>query len=129
MLFNNPTFKPGDAPGHNLLANTAPQPQACDKEGATQCETGSSTSTGGTGGTGTGAGTGGTDSGSGSGGSTYVGPTGNGKANLEAYAYEPPKPVWGLSQTFMVIAGLLAIILVIAPPFVLRRLEKRKSGE
>ena len=133
---NNPTFKPGDAPGHNLLANTAPMPQDCDKEGTTQCDTGSSTAGGsGSGGTGTGTGgsgsgstAGGTDSGSGSGSTTYVGPTGNGKANLEAYAYEPPKPVWGLNQTFMVIAGLLAIILVIAPPFVLRRLEKRKSG-
>jgi hypothetical protein len=129
---NNPTFKPGDKPGNNLLANTAPMPQDCDKEGTTQCASGSSTSGGGSGsgGTGTGGtGTGGTDGGSGSGGSTYVGPTGNGKANLEAYAYDPPKPVWGLSQTFMVIAGLLAIILVIAPPFVLRRLEKRKTGK
>ena len=129
---NNPTFKPGDKPGNNLLANTAPMPQDCDKQGTTQCASGSSTSGGGSGsgGTGTGGtGTGGTDGGSGSGGSTYVGPTGNGKANLEAYAYDPPKPVWGLSQTFMVIAGLLAIILVIAPPFVLRRLEKRKTGK
>ena len=34
---NNPTFS---ADGTNKLANTAPQPQACDKQGTTQCLTG-----------------------------------------------------------------------------------------
>jgi len=34
---NNPTFSPD---GTNKLANEAPQPQACDKKGATQCLTG-----------------------------------------------------------------------------------------
>ncbi|NYJ31518.1 phosphate ABC transporter substrate-binding protein PstS [Galbitalea soli] len=34
---NNPTFS---ADGTNKLAKTAPMPQACDKEGATQCLTG-----------------------------------------------------------------------------------------
>ena len=34
---NNPTFTPS---GANLLAVDAPQPQACDKEGPTQCTTG-----------------------------------------------------------------------------------------
>ena len=34
---NNPTFSPD---GSNKLANTAPQPQACDKRGADQCLTG-----------------------------------------------------------------------------------------
>lgn len=129
---NNPTFQPGDKPGKNLLANTAPMPQACDKQGTTQCATGSSTSAGGSGsgGTGTETGTGGTGAGTetGSGGSTYVGPTGNGKANLEAYAYNPPKAGWGASQTWMVIAGLLAILVVLVPPFAIRWLEKRKSS-
>jgi phosphate transport system substrate-binding protein len=37
---NNPTFKAGDSPSSNLLATTAPQPQACDKQGTTQCATG-----------------------------------------------------------------------------------------
>jgi phosphate transport system substrate-binding protein len=128
---NNPTFKPGDKPGKNLLANTAPMPQACDKQGATQCTTGSSTSTGGsaTGGTGTGGAGTGTGTETGSGGSTYVGPTGNGKANLEAYAYTPPKAGWGASQTWMVIAGLLAILVVLVPPFAIRWIEKRKSSK
>ena len=35
---NNPTFTPS---GANLLAQEAPQPPACDKEGPTQCTTGS----------------------------------------------------------------------------------------
>jgi phosphate ABC transporter phosphate-binding protein len=34
---NNPTFSPD---GSNKLANTAPQPQACDKQGSDQCATG-----------------------------------------------------------------------------------------
>jgi phosphate transport system substrate-binding protein len=34
---NNPTFSPS---GVNLLAQTAPQPPACDKQGPTQCTTG-----------------------------------------------------------------------------------------
>jgi phosphate transport system substrate-binding protein len=34
---NNPTFSPD---GSNKLANTAPQPQACDKQGGDQCATG-----------------------------------------------------------------------------------------
>ena len=37
---NNPTFKAGDSPSSNLLATTAPQPAACDKQGTTQCTTG-----------------------------------------------------------------------------------------
>src|SRR5262249_5227803 len=34
---HNPTFSPD---GHNVLADNAPQPQACDKQGPTQCVTG-----------------------------------------------------------------------------------------
>ena len=34
---DNPTFSPS---GENLLAQRAPQPQACDKQGPTQCATG-----------------------------------------------------------------------------------------
>ncbi|GAA4908100.1 phosphate ABC transporter substrate-binding protein PstS [Tessaracoccus lubricantis] len=37
---NNPTFKPGDSPSKNQLAAIAPQPQPCDKQGPTQCTTG-----------------------------------------------------------------------------------------
>lgn len=49
---NNPTFSPD---GSNKLANTAPQPQACDKRGTDQCLTGTGgqrdTATAATGGT------------------------------------------------------------------------------
>jgi phosphate transport system substrate-binding protein len=129
---NNPTFKPGDKPGNNLLAKTAAMPQDCDKQGATQCATGSSNGSGGSSGSGsTGSdGTpGGVDQGSsgdGGSGSVYVGPTGNGKSQLEAYAYELPKTVWGLDQTWMVVAALLAIFAVVVPPLAVRWLENRK---
>ncbi len=51
---NNPTFKAGDSPSNNLLAQTAPQPQACDKQGTTQCTTGTGGATTSTAVTGTG---------------------------------------------------------------------------
>lgn len=136
----NPTFKPGDKPGNNLLAKTAPMPAACDKAGPTQCD-GSSSTTGGSGSSGSGNGsgtdtsTGGTDggnsnSGSDSGGGNYVGPTGsNGSADLEAYAYKLPEPVWGVNQTFMIIVGVLFVIAVIAPPLVIAWLSRRSSKD
>jgi len=37
---NNPTFDPTDTLGHNKLAETAPFPPACDKQGPTQCTAG-----------------------------------------------------------------------------------------
>jgi len=37
---HNPTFDPTDTLGHNLLAQTDPSPPACDKQGPTQCTTG-----------------------------------------------------------------------------------------
>lgn len=37
---HNPTFDPNDTLGHNLLAETDPQPPACDKQGPTQCTAG-----------------------------------------------------------------------------------------
>lgn len=129
---NNPTFKPGDKPGNNLLAKTAPMPLACDKQGATQCATGVSNSSGGSSGSGSSGSNGATDepgegaTGGGGSGSVYVGPTANGKAQLEAYAYELPKSVWGPDQTWMVVAALLAVIAVVAPPLAVRWLENRK---
>jgi phosphate ABC transporter phosphate-binding protein len=68
---NNPTFT---SDGSNKVANTAPQPQACDKQGATQCATGTggaaniatASSTGKTSTSGTGAASGATATGTGS---------------------------------------------------------------
>lgn len=45
---NNPTFKAGDSPSNNVLAQTAPQPKACDKQGTDQCATGTGGATGNT---------------------------------------------------------------------------------
>jgi len=117
---NNPTFKAGDSGGKNLLADTAPYPQKCDLKGDTQCATGSSTAGGSSGsGSGSSGGSGsGTDSGfgtGGNGGSEYVGPQANGKSNLEAYAYSAPAPLWGSSQTYMLIAGISLVLAIILP--------------
>jgi phosphate ABC transporter phosphate-binding protein len=89
---NNPTFS---ANGTNTLATTAPQPAACDKQGPTQCSTGTggakktstavfaaaggtstgsgSSATAGAGGTGTGGGSGGGGPGGGGSGSSGTG--------------------------------------------------------
>jgi hypothetical protein len=133
---NNPTFKPGDKPGNNLLAKTAPMPLPCDKQGSTQCAPGQTAGT-------TKPGTSeeeNPDGGSevdpsnpetgvtgGSGGNIYVGPTANGKANLEAYAYEIPKQPWGLNQTLMLIAAILLLLVIVAPAIVVSKLNARKS--
>lgn len=133
---NNPTFKPGDKPGNNLLAKTAPMPLPCDKQGASQCATGQTSGS-------TKPGTSGEDSEGdnsetdpnnpidldsvGTGGNIYVGPTANGKANLEAYAYEIPKQPWGINQTLMLIAALLAVLVIVAPAIVVNKLNSRKS--
>jgi len=57
----NPTFSPTSP---NLLADTAPQPQACDKQGPTQCATGTGGAKQSTPGSGAGASGGGTSAGS-----------------------------------------------------------------
>lgn len=70
---NNPTFDGSDTPGHNKLAETAPQPAACDKKGPVQC----TTATGGAPGSGGAAGTPGSTSG-GTGGTNGTGGTSGG---------------------------------------------------
>ena len=132
---NNPTFKPGDKPGNNLLAKTAPMPLPCDKQGSTQCAPGQTSGTtkpgtseeenpdGGSEVDPTNPDTGVTG---GSEGNIYVGPTANGKANLEAYAYEIPKQPWGLNQTLMLLAGILAILVIVTPAVIIGWLNKRK---
>jgi len=73
---HNPTFS---SDGKNLLAKTAPYPPACDKQGATQCSTGTGGATAatpvsnGSGSGGGGSGGGGAGSGSGQGGSGSAG--------------------------------------------------------
>ncbi|HEX4834695.1 MAG TPA: substrate-binding domain-containing protein [Trebonia sp.] len=69
---HNPTFDPTDTLGKNKLAETDPQPAACDKQGPAQC----TTATGGAPGSGNGTGNGGGGGGSGTGGAGTTGGTG-----------------------------------------------------
>lgn len=135
---NNPTFKAGDSPGSNLLAQTAPAPADCDKKGATQCAAGTggatqSTQTSGTGtGTGTGSGSGsGTSGGAGSGNAVYDenGALVSGGDGLSgAVAASSPFIVKdegiGAHQGVMLGAALLLLAAIILPPFVSRRLKR-----
>jgi len=131
---NNPTFKAGDSPNNNQLALTAPQPAACDKQGTTQCDTGTggstSTSAQGTGTTGTSTGTSGTGtdtSGTGTGSTGSV--TGNGMpVNVEAYPYKLPDQGFGYEQTTMAISGILLVLLVILPPIFINMLRRQKRA-
>ncbi|MER7276887.1 phosphate ABC transporter substrate-binding protein PstS [Dactylosporangium sp. NPDC000244] len=138
---NNPTFTPD---GHNRLADIAPQPQACDKQGPSQCTTG----TGGkknqgtpvnqaaSGGQNTGGNSGQGTGGAGSPGATgdpsaapsvsydpltdqYVttgGGSGGGDPNVAAVPIAlPTSGGWTASQTLMVIAGIAVLVLVLGP--------------
>jgi len=71
---NNPTFS---ADGSNTLAKTAPQPEACDAKGPTQCGTAAGGAAGGTsGGSGGAGGSGGSGAGTSAGGTTSGGTSG-----------------------------------------------------
>jgi phosphate ABC transporter phosphate-binding protein len=138
---NNPTFSPD---GTNKLANEAPQPQACDKQGSDQCLTG----TGGASGTvtpdssgarGPAGPTAGAAGAVGTAGAAGGGATGSGAApaavdgkavGLTAggdpiVAGSPiDLPGRGLSITtvaFMLLAAVAAIALVLLPPMIARR--------
>ncbi len=154
---NNPTFKAGDSPNNNQLAKSAPQPAACDKQGADQCATttggstaGSGTSSG-TDSTGTGTTDGATTDGAtttdpGTSGGTTTDPAGtgagsgasnsgtsNGSDSLEAYPYALPKEQFGQQQITMLVAGILLVLVIILPPiamnFIGRRRKTRGSTE
>lgn len=96
---NNPTFRKGDSPEKNLLAQNAPQPQACDKQGADQCLTGTggartNTRMSGNGGSGAGGApqqnAGGGNAGTAGGGGTTGGTGGGGGGRTVAPAREVP---------------------------------------
>jgi phosphate ABC transporter phosphate-binding protein len=132
---NNPTFS---ADGSNTLAKNAPQPQACDKQGATQCATGTggaATTSNAAGGAAAGAAATGADgaTGSGSSGNTITGPmscnadTGQCVAvNAEAIKIAA-EPAWTVGETIMAASVLLLILIVLLPP-VLSRVVKRKGS-
>lgn len=150
---NNPTFKPGDSPSNNQLAQSAPNPPDCDKQGPSQC-------LGGTGGaqeetpqTGSGG-----VSGGGTGGSAAEGAAAGGDAAAAAAAAAAAggEPVydangnlvsgvaagggaaavsspftladngWGTPQFIMLAAGVLVVAAILVPPLLSRR--SRRSG-
>lgn len=153
---NNPTFKAGDSPSKNQLAATAPQPAACDKQGATQCTSGTggaqqataATGTGGvsntaSGSTGTAAAAGGTgaagttaDAAAGLTGDTAVydanGNLVSGSAASAGSAVSAPFTLpsdgWGTAQWIMLASGVLLVAAVLVPPLVSRRLRGASRG-
>jgi len=152
---NNPTFS---ADGTNLLAKNAPQPQACDKIGATQCATGTggakqatAVSSGGSGGQGSTGGngtTGGTaaDPAAGGGAVGADGAAGGaidpdtglaagaeggeaGSGTVAATAISLSSGTgWGLQQTAMVLAAGMLIAVMFAPPLVARSVRRRRMS-
>jgi phosphate ABC transporter phosphate-binding protein len=150
---NNPTFKPGDSPGNNQLALTAPQPAACDKRGPDQCTTGTAGAPGETPVTGSGGGGsasnaaagGGTDAAAngdaaaaaaaGSGDAAVYDAEGNlisGNGAVAGAAVSMPftldSGAWGWQQSVMLGAVVLLIAAVAVPPFLSPRLRKRGVG-
>jgi phosphate ABC transporter phosphate-binding protein len=141
---NNPTFKAGDSPKSNRLAATAPQPAECDKKGPTQCATGTAGATqdtpvtgtggggsanGGTGGGGSSDGTGG-DSGTGDAGFDENGnPLGGDNASANGAVSKPfsvDDSEMGPSQWLMIAAAVLLFAVILAPPFISRRLRNSR---
>ena len=141
---NNPTFSPS---GENLLAQTAPYPPACDKQGPTQCTTG----TGGAAGVATATSA---RPATGQGGTAAAATAASGTVNSAqgASACDPgtsdcatvsefdpgtdpsATPVtlaavhdWGSAQTLMVLAFLALLAVVLVPGFVAMR--ARRSSE
>jgi phosphate ABC transporter phosphate-binding protein len=134
---NNPTFGAG---GSNVLADTAPQPAACDRQGPDQCTTGTagaSEETPVTGG-GSGGAAAGTSAGAGGGGAGSAGPAGDaaaGAADTAVYdetgalisdasatgggAVSSPFTLasqgMGPSQWMMLVAAVLLIGVIVAP--------------
>ncbi|KAA9110984.1 phosphate ABC transporter substrate-binding protein PstS [Microbacterium rhizomatis] len=145
---NNPTFKPGDSPSSNQLAATAPQPADCDKQGPTQCATGTGgalvdtpvTGTGGTGTEASGGAAGGDAATSGDAAAAGGGAAGasdavydangnlvSGSAASAGKAVSSPFTLasdgWGTPQVIMLAAGALLFAAVVVPPLVSRRLR------
>jgi phosphate transport system substrate-binding protein len=147
---NNPTFKPGDDPKNNQLAATAPNPPDCDKQGPTQCTSGtggaqeetaptgegavSNNSAGGGAGAGT-AGAADTAAAAAGGGSDAVydanGNLVSGSSASGGSAVSSPFTLasdgWGTPQIIMLVAGVLLFVAVIVPPLVSRRLRGARN--
>lgn len=131
---NNPTFKKGDSPSSNQLAVTAAQPAACDKQGTTQCATGTGGAKGSTAASGAGAGAqaGGGDTGivspDGSGaldGSGTLGDTAAGVAGAAVSSpFTMPDQGFGPGQYLMLFAGGLFVVVIVLPPLLSSRLKR-----
>ena len=128
---NNPTFSPD---GTNKLANSAPQPQPCDKQGPDQCLTGTGGATSGTTAdsskTGSGSGTAGdgaetvgesVDAGA-SNDSAAVGLTGGGEAVVAGSPVDLPERGLPPATFFlMLLAVVAAAVAVLLPPILTRQ--------
>lgn len=137
---NNPTFKPGEDPSNNLLAQTAPQPAACDAKGPDQCTTGTGgaaaieTAISGTGNGGSAAGAAaGTTKASGATGSatTTTDEYGNAVAGtssaggaVSASPFTLAESAWGAPQNFMLAAGLFVVLAAVVPPFIAPQIQR-----
>ena len=143
---NNPTFS---SDGTNKLASTAPQPQACDRQGGDQCLTGTGGSKGsataasagpaaagkgataaGGGATGAAGATGGATDVTGTANGASVDANGNAVVNLASSAARvvsglpltmPQKPLASGSIALMGAAGLLLLSFMLVPPLIARR--------
>jgi phosphate transport system substrate-binding protein len=144
---NNPTFKPGDSPSNNQLAQSAPNPPDCDKQGPTQCLDGTggaqeetpATGSGGVSGDGAGGtgATGGDTTGAAANAASAVAAGGepvydaNGNlvsgsaSGVAAAAVSSPFTLaedgWGTPQFVMLAAGVLVVAAILVPPLMARR--------
>lgn len=147
---NNPTFRPGDSPSHNLLTDTAPFPAGCDaacqapwvqKSAAGGTTGGGGSGSGGTGGPGTsgtpGDGPSAVPSDGASPGTTQscdadTGVCGDqaqagGQVNVQNTATViGGQGGWGSAQLALALCVLFGFLLVLAPPLLARSLDRRR---
>jgi phosphate transport system substrate-binding protein len=149
---DNPTFSPD---GTNLLAQNAPMPPECDRQGPTQCSTGSggladtptpvdpaASGDGDGGGNGGGAGANGggagaNGGGAGSGNGTVCDPetgvcTDSGGGSTELASATPTVLAgshgWSSAQTLMLLVALFFLALIFVPAFLWRRMANDPGG-
>jgi phosphate ABC transporter phosphate-binding protein len=136
---NNPTFKPGDSPSNNQLAQSAPQPAECDKRGPDQCTTGTAGATNETPVSGSGSGGSSTTGGGGSttgDGELVVdengdviggGGDGGGGGTAVSRPFDLPDRGMGGAQWLMIGAVVLLLLVIALPPYLSRRLRRAEG--
>jgi len=147
---NNPTFRPGDSPAHNILTDKAPFPAECDAACQAPWVSKSATGNGGTSGSNGGTNTGGNNTGGATSGPTAapsggVSPGANASCDADTGVCGDPaqatgdlnakntatvidgQDTWGSAQLALWLCAAFLVLLVLTPPLLARSLNARRK--